>query len=135
MDQGNTVEPPEDAVDSARASAPPLGFDWMLPVVLILGALLILLNLGETALWTDEAEAAWLGESILEHGVPDGLRWPQLPLPVGGRQARRLQRRPGLGALALAAALHVCGFVRGLGREHAGSPGCPSHWSASPACG
>ncbi len=44
--------------------------DWILLLVLLAGAYLILTNLGETRLWTDEAEAACLGQSILEHGVP-----------------------------------------------------------------
>ncbi len=44
--------------------------DWTLVLVLVAGAFLLLANLDETYLWTDECEAAWLGRSILDRGVP-----------------------------------------------------------------
>ncbi|MFT5286550.1 MAG: hypothetical protein ACI8TQ_002720 [Planctomycetota bacterium] len=44
--------------------------DWVLVLVLLAGSFLILSNLDEAYLWTDEAEAAVLAESILEHGLP-----------------------------------------------------------------
>lgn len=44
--------------------------DWILVAILAAGAFLLLANLDERYLWTDECEAALLGESILREGVP-----------------------------------------------------------------
>jgi len=48
----------------------PRGFDRVLLPILAVAAFLILKNLDSVYLWTDEAEAACLGKSILENGLP-----------------------------------------------------------------
>ena len=60
------LEQPEPELAPTRSWRP----DWILLLVLLAGSYLILTNLGETNLWTDEAEAACLGRSILDHGLP-----------------------------------------------------------------
>lgn len=67
-------------VDSpaARSRPVPSGFDPVLIPILIAGAVLLLANLGDRSLWTDEAEAAGLAKNILRFGIPrafDGVNY------------------------------------------------------------
>ncbi len=64
------LEAVADALDEAPRAPARQRPDWVLLFVLVAGAWLLLANLGETYLWTDECEAACLAESILEHGLP-----------------------------------------------------------------
>lgn len=57
-------------VRQAPPRTPLRSLDPVLALVLAATAYLLLANLGETWLWTDEAEAACLGRSILREGVP-----------------------------------------------------------------
>jgi arylsulfatase A-like enzyme/4-amino-4-deoxy-L-arabinose transferase-like glycosyltransferase len=54
------------------------GFDPVLIPILLVGAILLLANLGDRSLWTDEAETAGLAKNILRFGVPrafDGVNY------------------------------------------------------------
>jgi len=65
-------KPPVQAPAAAIPSGPAAGEKVFVLIATLIAAVLILCNLGNTYLWSDEAHTALLGRTILSHGVPKG---------------------------------------------------------------
>jgi hypothetical protein len=46
--------------------------NWPIIVITVVGAILILANLGQQSLWQDEAQTALLAKTVIHHGIPLG---------------------------------------------------------------
>ena len=63
---------PRPAPGPVLSAGPVKGEKIFVLAVTLIAAVLILCNLGNTYLWSDEAHTALLGRTILSHGVPKG---------------------------------------------------------------